>query len=197
MMRLWRMNPKTLTIEDEEQIRVDLRRGCKIESLVAATGRSHATIGRIKKILRVIEFDTPELYGVETKNYKNVVRLAKLGQSKNVISNRLKILPEYVLAIMRHAYVTGKRSKKRKKCPTCGNILIEPIDDPQVKTRNIEMKPLNFVNVSCILSEDAISILEDLESLDSLGLIGNPLFCELAKRSAKLLDEVEEACRES
>lgn len=191
------MNPKTLTIEDEEQIRVDLRRGCKIESLVIAYERSHATIGRIKKILRIVEFETPELYGVETKTYKNVVRLAKLGQGKNVISNRLKILPEYVLAIMRHAYVTGKRSKKRKKCPTCGNVLIEQVEDPEVRTRDIEITALNFVNVSCTLNEDAISILKDLESLDSLGLIGNPLFCELAKRSVKLLDEVEEACRES
>jgi hypothetical protein len=191
------MNPKALTIEDEEQIRVDLRRGCKIDSLVIAYERSYATIGRIKKILRIVEFETPELYGVETRTYKNVVRLAKLGQGKNVISNQLKILPEYVLAIMRHAYVTGKRSKKREKCPTCGNVLIEQVEDPEVRTRDIEITALNFVNVSCTLNEDAISILEDLESLDSLGLIGNPLFCELAKRSVKLLDEVEEACRES
>lgn len=187
------MKGKTIPIEIEDQIREDLRRGVKISSIVIAYEVARRTVARIKQMLDVIEGEEANFHGVNTVLYKAIVDKARKGFTQHSISFHHGVSEELIGFICRHAYAQRRTSDNRSQCPTCGNVMIKVVDEPKVRNRVIIIKAIKFLDID--FNDDAIAILSDIEALDDLGIISNQLFCNLASRATKLLDEVEEACK--
>ena len=120
---------------------------------------------------------------------EQILSLLETGLSIREIAARMEISRETIAKI--------RNKSKAKRCPECGTMVnVFPCVECQPKRIPIKERKIRKIKLTGLMkayiaeAPEIFRIVEDLRSLNKLGLIDHELFRNLGKRAGKSLDRI-------